>query len=112
MQLAVGDGMADLIGRTYGRHKWRPDGEKSVEGTVAFAISSFLASMGMIAWFHRFAEMTASPAEAALRVAGISIACAAIELMPPEAVGDDNFSVPVTAMVVGRLLFGSAAGAT
>lgn len=52
--MAVGDGMADLVGRRFGKHKWRKGGEKSVEGSVAFASGSFLVSMAMIQWFHRF----------------------------------------------------------
>lgn len=45
------------------------------------------------------------PAEAAARTAVVSLVCAAVELLPPRLVGDDNISVPVTALVVGRLLF-------
>ena len=45
------------------------------------------------------------PAEAAVRTAVVSLACAAVELLPPRLAGDDNISVPITALVVGRLLF-------
>ncbi|CAN0246385.1 unnamed protein product, partial [Laminaria digitata] len=104
-QLAVGDGLADLVGRQIGRHKWKEGGSKSIEGTAAFASSSFLASMAMIAWFHHFGVLAVSPAEAAGRVAAVSAACAAVELLPPRLAGDDNFSVPVSALALGRWLF-------
>eukprot|EP00903_Cladosiphon_okamuranus_P019448 g17882.t1 len=105
LQMAVGDGMADLVGRQFGKHKWRKGGEKSVEGSAAFASGSFLVSMAMIQWFHRFGMLSIKPAEAAARTAVVSLACAAVELLPPRLVGDDNISVPMTALVVGRLLF-------
>jgi len=56
--MAVGDGMADLVGRQFGKHKWRKGGEKSIEGSAAFASGSFLASMAMIQWFHRFGMLS------------------------------------------------------
>eukprot|EP00752_Nemacystus_decipiens_P002317 g2191.t1 len=100
LQMAVGDGMADLVGRQFGKHKWRRGGEKSVEGSLAFASGSFLVSMAMIQWFHRFGMLSIKPAEAAASTAVVSLACAAVELLPPRLVGDDNISVPVTALVV------------
>lgn len=101
----MGDGLADLVGRQVGRHKWQKGGNKSIEGTAAFATSSFLVSMAMIAWFHGFGVMAVSPSAAAGRVAAVSAFCAAVELLPPRLVGDDNFSVPVAAIAMGRLLF-------
>ncbi|CAB1115908.1 unnamed protein product [Ectocarpus sp. CCAP 1310/34] len=105
MQMAVGDGMADLVGRQLGKHKWRKGGEKSVEGSAAFVSGSFLASVAMIQWFRHFGLLSVTPTEAAARAAAISFASAAVELFPPRLVGDDNISVPVTALVLGRLLF-------
>lgn len=105
LQMAVGDGMADLVGRQFGKHKWRKGGEKSVEGSASFVTGSFLASMAMIQWFHRFGMLSINPAEAAARTAVVSLACAAIELLPPQLAGDDNVSVPITALVVGRMIF-------
>lgn len=105
VQLAVGDGFADLVGRRFGKHKWRKGGQKSIEGTIAFAVSAFASSLALIGWFHMFRILAVTPVAAAGRVAGISVACAAVELAPANVVGDDNIIVPVTAMVLGRLLF-------
>ncbi|CAM9912835.1 unnamed protein product [Pylaiella littoralis] len=104
LQMAVGDGMADLVGRKFGKHKWQKGGDKSIEGSAAFASGSFLASMVMIQWFHWFGMLPMKPAEAAAGAAVVSAACAAVELLPVRLVGDDNFSVPITALIVGRLL--------
>lgn len=103
--MAVGDGLADLVGRRYGKHKWRAGGTKSVEGTAAFAVSAFAASMALIGWFHCFGSLAVSPAAAAARVALVSVACAAVELAPSSSFGDDNLNVPVAALILGRLLF-------
>ena len=108
--MAVGDGMSDLIGRRFGSHKWRPGGKKSIEGSAAFASGAFAVSMSMIAWYHRAGVLPISPSESVTRVAGVSIACATVELLPKSIVGDDNISVPAVACLIGRLLFGSPAG--
>lgn len=105
--MAVGDGLADLVGRRFGKHKWSKGGQKSVEGTAAFAVGAFASSMALLAWFHVMGVLATTPASVVKRVAGISLACAAVELVPANMAGDDNVNVPVTAMVLGRLLFGS-----
>ncbi len=46
--LAVGDGMATLIGRKWGKHKLKYNMRKSVEGTVACFLFSFLASLPIL----------------------------------------------------------------
>lgn len=38
--LCLGDGVADLVGRPYGRHKWPHNAAKSLEGSTAFVIAS------------------------------------------------------------------------
>lgn len=103
--MAVGDGLADLVGRRFGKHKWTKGGDKSVEGSAAFALGAFASSMALIAWFRTCGVLAASPASVASRVVGISVACAAVELAPASVVGDDNVNVPVTAIILGRLLF-------
>lgn len=97
--------MADLVGRRFGRHKWRKGGKKSMEGSAAFVTAAFLASLAMIGYFHCLGTMPINPMQAAPRVAAISLACAAAELAPEDIVGDDNVSVPVIALILGHLLF-------
>ena len=50
--LAGGDGFADILGRRFGKHKYRLSGaEKSVEGSVGMLVGSVLFSMLLVAIF-------------------------------------------------------------
>jgi dolichol kinase len=49
--LCIGDGVADLVGRPYGKHKWFYNREKSVEGSVAFAVASYAVVWTYVALF-------------------------------------------------------------
>jgi len=104
-QMAIGDGMADIVGRRFGKTKWpkfiEPSGKKSVEGTAAFAGFAFVACMAMIAVYN-FAGLFALPlAAVAPRLAIISLVAAAVELLP---LGDDNLTVPSSAALMSLLL--------
>jgi dolichol kinase len=50
--VGMGDAAASLIGRRYGRHKWRWGGGKSIEGSVAFATAVSLALLLAKAWLR------------------------------------------------------------
>lgn len=52
--LCIGDGIADLIGRPYGRHKWFHNRDKSIEGSVAFFVASGIVLYGYITLFNTF----------------------------------------------------------
>jgi len=100
--MAAGDGLADLIGRRYGKsNKW-PGLDKSVAGTVAFWIGSTLTSVGLLQWMSYWGCLTlAYPIdELVLRVAGITLVSAILELMP---FADDNYTVPLSAAVLTML---------
>jgi phytol kinase len=104
-QMAIGDGMADIIGRRFGKTKWptaiEPSGKKSVEGTAAFAGFAFVACMLMVAVYN-LAGLTALPlALIAPRIALISLGAAIVELLP---LGDDNLTVPSAAAIMSVLL--------
>ena len=102
--MAAGDGMADLVGRRFGRNnKWWFSESKSVAGSIAFTIASSLASFGLVNWliFTGCLETTFEPMALALRIIGISVLCAMVELLP---VGDDNYTVPLSAAVLTALL--------
>ena len=47
--LMVGDGAAAVIGRRFGRTKW-PGSPKSVEGTLAYAVTAFAVGLAVVAW--------------------------------------------------------------
>ena len=101
--MAAGDGMADLVGRKFGRtNKWWFSEDKSIAGSVAFVISSALTSYGLVQLFMAtgFYQSALLPVDLLLRIIGISVACAIIELLP---VGDDNYTVPISAGTLAAL---------
>ena len=100
-QMGIGDGMADVMGRRFGKTKWprsiERTGKKSIEGTLAFAAFAFAASAAMLFYFG-VAGLTATPLRAALGpLALISLAAALVEVLP---LGDDNFTVPLAAALM------------
>ena len=53
-QMAVGDGLADIVGRRFGTVKWPFAPTKSPAGSAAFVLGAFAASLGMVQFFHVF----------------------------------------------------------
>jgi phytol kinase len=95
--MAVGDGMADLVGRKWGQNnKWFFSKDKSIVGSAAFAASSSLCSIGLVNWLISAGclQSTLDFTDLSLRIIGISVACALVELLP---IGDDNYTVPLCA---------------
>jgi dolichol kinase len=102
--MAAGDGMADLVGRRWGRNnKWFFSEDKSIVGTAAFAVASSLTSIGLVNWlmYTGCLQSSMEPMDLALRIIAISVACSLVELLP---VGDDNYSVPLSAAALAALL--------
>ncbi|KAL9183851.1 hypothetical protein ACHAXT_004707 [Thalassiosira profunda] len=103
--MAVGDGLADLIGRRFGStNKWPFNKSKSVAGSSAFVAGSFVGSFSLISWLTSTGAM--DPLELSgiglvARLLAIAIVCAAVELIP---FGDDNWSVPLSAAVLSAIL--------
>jgi dolichol kinase len=52
--LCVGDGVADLVGRPYGRTKWPQNRDKSLEGSLAFVLATAVV---LYAFIHLFVSM-------------------------------------------------------
>ena len=89
-QMAVGDGLADIIGRRFGSKKWFCNPDKSYAGSLAFIIGATVASMGLLRWLGFPAPLAP--------LFTISCACALVEVLLTDV--DDNASVPL----VGGLL--------
>jgi len=102
--MAAGDGMADIIGRRFGKtNKWFFSESKSIAGTMGFIVSAALCSIGLASWLmYTNAIVVALPMGALVsRIILISVVSALVELLP---VGDDNWSVPITAGVLSSIL--------
>jgi hypothetical protein len=48
---------------------------------VAFVMAGFLATIGLMSWFHYWGLIALTPSEALLKVAAISVFCAFVELV-------------------------------
>jgi len=86
MVLSVGDAFSTLIGKFHGKMRIHQFAHKSVEGTIAFVVSSFVAALIFV------------NLGTAVMFALIG---AAVELLSP---WDDNFTVPVALTTVAIVL--------
>mmetsp|Transcript_13717 Transcript_13717/g.43331 ORF Transcript_13717/g.43331 Transcript_13717/m.43331 type:complete len:317 (-) Transcript_13717:264-1214(-) len=101
-QMAVGDGLADIVGRRFGRtYKWPFAPDKSLAGSLAFVLGATLATFALSRWFALFGcfHLALDPSALLLRVFLISLACAFVELLPGL---DDNISVPLVAALLAH----------
>jgi dolichol kinase len=88
--LGVGDPIAGLVGRRWGKHKLLHG--RSLEGSAAFVASAFVAAFAILLGFY--ASATTVAAAAAIAVAA-AVAGAVAEALSKRI--DDNLSVPVAA---------------
>lgn len=89
----------------YGKTKWSFAPKKSVEGSIAFAVGSFLSSCLLLQWLiYNHSLLVPIDLYNIQNIAIlllISVICALVELIP---VFDDNVTVPVVAAVLAKLL--------
>ena len=89
----------------YGKTKWSFAPKKSVEGSVAFTVGSFLSSCVLLQWLmynhSLLLPIDLSNIQNIAILLLISVICALVELIP---VLDDNITVPVVAAVLAKLL--------
>lgn len=112
MQLCLGDGLAEVIGRRFGsKSQWSAPwtGDKSIAGSVTFAVSGFFASAAAVAWFRHcdMSHLTLDNGYTVLALAVVSVACAAVETAPVSLVGDDNVAIAVVGVFLSSLFFGN-----
>ncbi|KAK0537288.1 dolichol kinase [Tilletia horrida] len=91
--LGIGDALASILGRKYGRHTW-PGSPKTLEGSVTFVLSIVLC-----AWLLRVAGFM--PPFSLLRFTAASIATG---LMEGASEQNDNLILPLFAFVVMFIL--------
>ena len=110
--LAVGDGIATLVGRAVGGMRWPWNPEKTIAGTLAFALAASLASV-LLAWWVRPAVAVPPPLVFALVAPPLAaVAAAFVETIAVRL--DDNISVTASAAAVlwlGALVCTRHAGA-
>ncbi|XP_026454071.1 probable phytol kinase 2, chloroplastic [Papaver somniferum] len=101
--LCAGDGLADIMGRRFGKKKLPHNRNKSYAGSIAMAIAGFLASVGYMHFFSQFGFIKESPS-LVLGFLIVSLATTVVESLPISTEIDDNLTVPLTAALVGSLV--------
>ncbi|CAB9526953.1 Phytol kinase 1, chloroplastic [Seminavis robusta] len=102
--MAAGDGLADLLGRRYGRkNKWFFNKDKSIAGSTAFWIGGTACALTLLK-IMSIPLNPVIPLEPELVVAGIVLITALLEVVPVEGL-DDNWIVPLSAAVLTALAF-------
>ncbi|XP_022731541.1 probable phytol kinase 3, chloroplastic isoform X1 [Durio zibethinus] len=102
--LCAGDGLADVVGRRFGRQKLPYNRNKSIAGSVAMATAGFLTSVGYMYYFSYFGYIQESW-EIVLGFLVVSLASALVESLPISTELDDNLTVTLTSILVGTLVF-------
>ena len=112
--MAVGDGLADICGRRWGKgNEWSFSPGKTVAGTAAFIVGSTSFAFAITKFYAYTNTFVATPScllsggggdlELLGRIAVVSLICAAVELVSSEKI-DDNYSVPIAGVIGGYLL--------
>lgn len=103
--MAAGDGLADLIGRRYGKNnRWPFNPDKSIAGSAAFAVGGTLCATILL----NLSSITLSSAvipgtNPQLILAAIMLVSALLEVIPGPL--DDNWVVPLSAAVMASIAF-------
>jgi phytol kinase len=104
MVLCGGDGLADVIGRRWGRAKLPWSADKSWAGSAAMLLGSFLfgfVSVMLMSALGRFGAPLVPP-RAADAIAIIAIVATAVEAIPAHDI--DNVTVPLAAIATAWVL--------
>lgn len=100
--LAGGDGFADIVGRKWGKHKFKILAEKSVEGSLAMFFFSLLFSVGLLGIFWLIlnpAYPTAiNPIPYLIPILIIALFATIAEILSPK--GTDNLVIPIVIVLV------------
>ena len=103
MLMCGGDGLADILGRRYGKYKLPWSSQKSWIGSLGMFLGGWLFS-GLI--LIAFVLAGIFPADWNVYIIGISIialGCTIVESLPIRDI--DNITVTITAVLLGHLLF-------
>ena len=101
-QMAAGDGLADIVGRRFGKVKWSFAPTKSIAGTVGFIIAAIIVTTALVLLYGATGFLPMYTLEELLpKVALISVLCSAVELAP---FWEDNISVPLAGAALAYFL--------
>lgn len=102
MLMCGGDGLADIIGRRYGRGTLPWSKEKTWLGTMAMLAGGWLFAMGIMTLFISLGTFQGSALHYILPITTIALVCSFIESLPLKDV--DNITVTLAAIFLGHIL--------
>jgi phytol kinase len=105
MLMCGGDGLADLVGRRWGKTKLPFNASKSWVGCLTFLLAGFAFACAFVALFNVWGVLDprSSLPAIAWKTAVIAAAATIVEALPLRDI--DNLTTTVTAVVLGLLLF-------
>ncbi len=99
MILCGGDGLADIIGKRFGKMKLPWSVEKSLAGSLAVFVGGLLFSVIIIAIYLNAGALPGKFMDYLLPVTVIAAACTLVESLPFRDI--DNITVPIVAVMLG-----------
>ena len=93
--LAFGDGAATLVGRRVGGRHWPWNGEKTIAGTIGFAVFGGIGASALACWTRSAVTPLPSWSFAILAPIAAAVVASIVETIPVRL--DDNVSVPIAA---------------
>jgi phytol kinase len=103
MLMCGGDGLADIIGRRYGKAKLPWNRQKSWLGSAGMLFGGLFFAIAIVLPFIYLDYFPISVSAFIPRVALIALAAALVETLPLKDI--DNLTITLTAVILGELLF-------
>lgn len=99
LNLAVADASAAMVGKRFGRIKYRVASQyKSLEGSIAFYIASFVVTFGPMLWWHPLRETPNAWLHYFLAAHLLALLVTCFEAVAQD--GQDNLWIPLGALLV------------
>ncbi|XP_047325785.1 probable phytol kinase 3, chloroplastic, partial [Impatiens glandulifera] len=102
--LCAGDGIADIIGRNFGKQKLPYNINKSIAGSISMFIAGFIASIGFMHYFSTFGYIQESW-KMSIGFLITSLVSTLVESHPLSTDIDDNLTVPLACVLIGTFIF-------
>lgn len=103
MTLCGGDGLADIVGNRFGKISLPWSKRKTLLGSLAMCLGSFVFSMVILWIFLSQGYFTPLNSNFLLPIALISLLTTLVESLPFNDI--DNLTVPATAVLIGLIVF-------
>lgn len=104
MLMCGGDGLADIIGRRFGRHPLPWAERKTWEGSLAMLLGGWIFAAGILVYFILLGTFSGPLVDYLPAVSVIAIAGAAVESLQYHDI--DNITITLVSVALGHLLIG------